>query len=60
MLSITVAIPVFNAERHIQKALLSISSQTFKDYELLIIDNASTDNTLNLVSQFQKEIHNSI
>ena len=54
MLSITVAIPVFNAERHIQKALLSISSQTFKDYELLIIDNASTDNTLNLVSQFQK------
>lgn len=43
---ITVAMPVFNAGRHLRLAVLSIVGQTFRDWELLIIDDGSTDNAL--------------
>ena len=42
---LTVGMPVYNAERFIAKALDSFLEQTFKDFELLISDNASTDRT---------------
>jgi glycosyltransferase involved in cell wall biosynthesis len=43
--SLTVGMPVFNAERFLAKALDSILGQTFSDLELIISDNASTDST---------------
>ena len=41
----------YNAEREIEATLKSVKEQTFKDYEYIIIDGASKDNTLNLISQ---------
>lgn len=43
---VTVAIPVYNAGKHLRLAVLSIVRQTFADWELLIIDDGSTDNAL--------------
>jgi len=43
---ITAAIPVFNAGKYLRLAVLSIVKQTFTDWELLIIDDGSTDNAL--------------
>lgn len=43
---ITVAMPVLNGGKHLRLAVLSIVSQTFKDWELLLIDDGSTDNAL--------------
>lgn len=40
---ITVAMPVFNGGQHLRLAVLSIIGQTFRDWELLIIDDGSTD-----------------
>ena len=37
--------PVFNGERYVAEAIESILSQTFEDFELVILDNASTDGT---------------
>jgi glycosyltransferase involved in cell wall biosynthesis len=42
---VSVGIPVFNGERFLAQALESILSQTFRDFELIISDNASTDST---------------
>src|SRR3954447_19823090 len=42
---LTVGMPVYNAEQFLAKALDSFLDQTFKDFELLISDNASTDRT---------------
>ena len=42
---VSIGFAVFNGEKTIQKALNSILSQTFKDFELIISDNASSDNT---------------
>ncbi len=41
---ITVAMPVYNAGKYLRLAVLSIVRQTFTDWELLIIDDGSTDN----------------
>ena len=43
---VTVAMPVFNAGEYLRLAVLSIVRQTFTDWELLIIDDGSTDNAL--------------
>jgi glycosyltransferase involved in cell wall biosynthesis len=42
---LTVGMPVYNAERFLAKALDSFLAQTFRDFELLLSDNASTDST---------------
>ena len=42
---ISVLLPVFNAEEDINIAIQSILNQSYKDLELLIIDDGSTDNS---------------
>lgn len=49
---VTVLMPVYNAEKHIEEAVASILDQTFTDFELLIMDDGSTDQTLALLGQF--------
>ncbi len=43
---VTVAMPIYNAGKYLRLAVLSIVGQTFTDWELLIIDDGSTDNAL--------------
>lgn len=43
---VTVLMPVYNAGTYLRLAVLSIVAQTFDDWELLIIDDASTDNAI--------------
>ena len=40
---VSVGVPVYNGEAHLEQALASIAAQTFQDYEVVICDNASTD-----------------
>lgn len=42
---ISVIVPVYNAEKYLQDCVSSILSQTYKEYELLLIDDGSTDST---------------
>ena len=49
---ITVALPVYNGEQYIAIAIKSVLAQTFSDFELLILDNCSTDNTLDIIRTF--------
>ena len=42
---VTVLMSVYNGEKYIRDAVDSILNQTFQDFEFLIIDDASTDNT---------------
>ncbi len=47
---VTVAMPVYNAGKYLRLAVLSIVKQTFTDWELLIIDDGSTDNALQTIA----------
>lgn len=49
---ITVLMTVYNGERHIAEAVASILNQDFTDFELLIIDDGSTDGTASVIAQF--------
>ena len=44
---ISIIIATFNADGYIQKSLLSIQNQNFKDIEIIIVDDNSKDNTIN-------------
>jgi glycosyltransferase involved in cell wall biosynthesis len=52
---ISVILPVYNTEKYIAEAVQSILDQTFADFELLIINDASTDKTLDIISSFDDE-----
>ena len=49
---ISVCIPVYNCEKYIAAAIDSVLSQTFHDYELIILDNCSTDGTLGVIRRY--------
>src|SRR5258708_13520448 len=42
---VTVLMPVFNRERFVDEAIQSVMAQDFADFELLIVDDGSTDRT---------------
>nr|BAP91647.1 glycosyl transferase family 2 [Phormidium sp. KS] len=50
---ISVIIPAYNSERTIQATIESVLQQTFSDFELIIVDDGSTDKTLEIVSSFK-------
>lgn len=52
---ITVILPVYNRQETIANAIQSILDQTYPNFELIIVDDASTDNTLRVIRQFKDE-----
>lgn len=49
---VSVLMPAYNASLYIRQAIDSILSQTFSDFEFLIIDDGSTDNTIDIVKKY--------
>ena len=52
---ISVIMPVYNEEKTIKKAVESVLKQTYREIELIIIDDASTDSTPKIISELAKE-----
>lgn len=52
MSRISVVLPVFNGERYIKKAIDSVLNQSLDDFELIIVNDGSTDNTLEIINGF--------
>lgn len=55
---ISIIIPTFNCGNTLSKTINTLLSQSIKSIEIVIIDNNSTDNTENLIYNFQKEYNN--
>ena len=49
---ISVIMPVYNREKYIGEAIESVLSQTYKNWELIIIDDGSTDTTYKIISEY--------
>ena len=50
---VSVIIPAYNSENYIAKALKSVLNQTYRHFEIILIDDASTDSTVRIASSFQ-------
>lgn len=51
---LSVIIPVYNTEKYISKCLDSILDQTFSDFEIIIINDASTDDSQKIIDSYKK------
>lgn len=55
MARISIIIPVYNCEKHISRCIDSIISQTNKDYDIIVINDGSTDNSLAILNAYKNK-----
>ena len=53
--AISVIIPMYNAEKYIGECLDSILAQTFQDFEIIVVDNCSTDDSAKIVESYAEK-----
>lgn len=59
MPEVSVIIPVYNGEKYIKSSIDSVLNQTFKDFEIIIVNDASTDNTEKVIFENFNDLINS-
>jgi glycosyltransferase involved in cell wall biosynthesis len=57
MTKVSVIIPAYNGDRYIKDAIASIFSQNYNDYEIIVVDDGSTDNTCSLIKSYGDKIN---
>lgn len=57
MKNLTLAICMYNAERYIEETLQCILAQTVQDFHLLIVNDCSTDKSVEIVTRFFNRTH---
>ncbi|MEO2683100.1 glycosyltransferase family 2 protein, partial [Clostridium butyricum] len=55
---ISVIVPAYNVEKYIEECLLSLVNQTYKDIEIIIINDGSTDKTKEIIIEYQEKYKN--
>lgn len=51
---VSIITPVYNAERFLSDTIKSVQNQTYKNWEILLIDDCSKDNSAQIIKEFQK------
>src|SRR3990170_7727880 len=52
---VSICIPTYNSARYLRQCLDSIASQTYKNVEVIISDNASTDDTVSIINEYMNK-----
>ena len=51
---VSIIIPVYNASRFLEETINSIQEQTYSNWEAIFIDDCSSDNSYDIIKQYQK------
>ena len=60
MLKISVVVPVYNTEKYLKRCVDSILNQKMKDYELIIVNDGSQDNSEEIIKKYEQQYSNII
>lgn len=60
MPKISIIVPVYNTEKYLKKCLDSLINQTFKDIEIVIINDGSTDNSEKIIKEYEQKYSDKI
>lgn len=60
MVKYSVVIPIYNMEKYLEECVYSVVAQRRKDVELILVNDGSTDNSLNICYNFEKKFENII
>ena len=52
---VTIGIPSYNSSKYIRQSLDSIVNQTYNNIEVIISDNSSSDNTVDILKEYEKK-----
>ena len=53
--TISIIVPVYNTSIYLEQCLNSINNQSFKDYEVICVDDGSSDNSLHILKKYEKK-----
>ena len=54
---VSILLPTYNSQKYLEQCLKSIVNQSYKNIELIIVDNKSTDNTLKIIDTFSQKLN---
>ena len=49
----SIIVPVYNVEKYVKRCLDSIFNQTYKDFEVIVVNDGSTDKSMNIVKKYK-------
>lgn len=57
---VSIVVPVYNSEKYIDECIKSVLNQTCQNYELILVDDASTDRSLEIINEYQTKYYDFI
>ncbi len=54
MVKVSVIVPIYNSEKYLERCIVSLINQTLKDIEIILVNDASPDNSMDIVRKYEK------